>query len=278
MKALRRTMTTAVWYEEAVPENPFFPKHSFCHGYNFYGDLIGKADFASLIFLHLRGELPGREERDRFDFLLAAVMNPGPRHPQNQSAMAAAVGGCPPGAALMAGFSSSMGQTEGGMAVENVIRMLNELSPTAAGTRPPLSFAFLRDRFAIQDEIPGFGTLYGIQDIQALQVVSRLKKNGWVGKKLALLLELETLIRPHRREWIRLYGVVAAGWADLGITPAQGHGLYMLASGFGMLAFLAERYDQKWYDFPTWYTHGTYRYEPNRTAHRVRPPEEESDR
>ena len=35
-----------IWAEEAEPDNPFEAKACYCHGYDVYGDLLGKAGWA----------------------------------------------------------------------------------------------------------------------------------------------------------------------------------------------------------------------------------------
>ena len=113
MKKLENKIKISIWLEEAAGDNPFYADKSYCHGYDFYNYLLGRYSWTEIVFLHLKGELPTQEENSHFNLLLTSIMNPGPRSLTNRAAMSAAIGGCPVGGALMAGFSCSMGEHEG---------------------------------------------------------------------------------------------------------------------------------------------------------------------
>jgi citrate synthase len=246
----RARVTTAIWNEKAADDNPFYPRESYCCGYDYYGELLGRFSWTSLLYLQLRGELPDTRQAGFFDLMLSAVMNPGPRDPQNQSAMAAAVGGCPVGGSLMAGFGTSQGSREGGGAVEACMAMLDLL---VAG-EVVADRALLTERFGDGEDCPGFGLWFGEKDHRAPLVGNLIRSRGYPDRRLSLL---ETL-----GDDLRLYGVFAAGLGDLGFTPRQGHGLFMISGGGGMLAFLCEQYSVHWSGFPHWFGYGEYRYEP----------------
>jgi citrate synthase len=263
LKRLENKIKTAIWCEEAEHDNPFYARKSFCHGYDFYNTLLGRFGFSELVFLHLRGELPEKEINEHFNLLLSAVMNPGPRDLQNRAAMSAAIGGCPVGGAMISGFSCSMGGLQGGLAVEAVMRMLLDIKERAPEADNYLSvYNELAEKHNNRG-IPGFGLLNAGKDTPALRLVELLRQRNWNGFFVDLLLHLEEQALKNQKPGLRLYGVFAASLLDLGFSPQQGHGLYMLASGVGMLGFLCERYEQKWYEYPTWFTDAQYRYERN---------------
>lgn len=262
MKKLENKVKTSIWLEKAEDKNPFYAEKSYCHGYDFYNDLLGNYSWAELVFLHLRGELPSKEINKHFNLLIASIMNSGPRDLQNRAAMSAAIGGCPVGGALMAGFSCSMGELQGGLAVEATMRMLLDIKEHLDRDRVfPFSYKELVNRYQNNEQIPGFGLLYAEQDTQAERLLRLLQEQQWDGPFIGLLVQVETILTGGSEQRIRLYGVFAASLLDLGFSPQQGHGLYMLAGGAGMLGFLCERYGEKWYEYPTWFSDAVYNYE-----------------
>ena len=59
-------------------------------------DLIGRASFAQMIWLLLRGELPGRDQAELLDIALMAAVDHGPQAPSIAIArMAASLAGSP---------------------------------------------------------------------------------------------------------------------------------------------------------------------------------------
>jgi len=112
-------------------------------------------------------------------------------------------------------------------------------------------------------QIPGFGLFYGDKEKNAELVIKKVMKTGIKHNFLSLFRSLEVAIREERGHYIRLYGVFAAGLLDLGFSPPQGHGLFMIASASGMLTHLCERYNDHWTEYPHWFKEGSYHYEPS---------------
>jgi citrate synthase len=262
LKKLENKIKTSIWCEEQADDNPFYAEKSYCHGYDFYNDLLGRHSWTELVFLHLRGELPSKKINKHFNLLLSAVMNPGPRDLQNRAAMSAAIGGCPVGGALMAGFSCAMGELEGGLAVEAVMSMLLDIKKQAGRSEDfPFSYNEIVERYQHNEQIQGFGLLYAEHDTHARRLLAILQEQECDGPFLRLLVQMEKLVAGGCEQRLRLYGVFAASLLDLGFSPQQGHGIYMLAGGAAMLGFLSERYSQKWYEYPTWFSDATYNYQ-----------------
>jgi citrate synthase len=262
LKKLENKIKTSIWSEKQADDNPFYAEKSYCHGYDFYNELLGRYSFTELIFLHLRGELPSRVVNNHFNLLLTAVMNPGPRDLQNRAAMSAAIGGCPVGGALMAGFSCAMGELEGGLAVEAVMCMLPDIKEqTDRIGEFPFSYDELVERYQNNGQLPGFGLLYAEHDTHARRLLALLREKAWDGPFVRLLEQMEEVVAGGCEHRVRLYGVLAASLLDLGFSPYQGHGLYILSGGAAMLGFLNERYSQKWYEYPTWFSDAAYNYQ-----------------
>jgi citrate synthase len=271
MKEPQNRVVTSVWKEEAHAQNPFYPETSRCHGYDFYGAILGRYDFSEVLFLLLRGELPTAAERDLFNLLLSAVINPGPRDPAVHIAMTGAVSGVPPGSALGAGLAVAQGSVEGGSAVEETMRWLSACKETllkSSNRNAEMSMFMKRisdpahweSVFGKPAPLPGFGRLYGERDGQALRLIELLQSRGLAGFHLRLLLNAERRLDPDVQGWVRLYGAFGASLLDLGFSPEQGHGLFLIARSGGLLTHLCEQYGRNWRDFPSWFGPGYYHY------------------
>src|SRR4051812_48489116 len=106
-------MQSRIWLEEGEPDNAFAARAAYCHGYDVYGEMLGKARWADMIYLLFRGEAPSPSQAARLDVLAVALANPGPREPSVHAAMCGGVGGSPSAAALMAALAVGAGSCGG---------------------------------------------------------------------------------------------------------------------------------------------------------------------
>src|SRR6476659_8540911 len=102
-----------IWLEEPEPDNPFAARAAFCHGYDVYGEMLGRANWADMIHLLFRGEAPSPSARAALDILAVALANPGPRDPSVHAAMCGGVGGSVAAASLMAALAVGAGSLGG---------------------------------------------------------------------------------------------------------------------------------------------------------------------
>jgi citrate synthase len=68
-----------IWSEEAEADNPFEARACYCHGYDVYGGMLGKAGWAEALFLLFRGERPDGRQARLLEHLSVALLNRGPR-------------------------------------------------------------------------------------------------------------------------------------------------------------------------------------------------------
>ena len=106
-------MQSRIWLEEPEPDNPFAARSAYCHGYDVYGAMLGKAGWTDMIFLLFRGEAPSRTQAALLDILAVALANPGPREASVQAAMCGGVGGSPAASSLMAALAVGAGSLGG---------------------------------------------------------------------------------------------------------------------------------------------------------------------
>lgn len=225
---------TRIWQEIPSEENPYLAGQCRCHGYDIM-ELAGKRSFAEVLFLLFQGELPTLAQARMLEFLLIAMINPGPRHPATRAAMNAGVGKTTPVHILPIALTVLGGEHLGGQEVERAIRFFrkhldsepDEIAGTLLGQERP----------SVGDWhiAPGFGSRFGGVDQMPGSIVDMLlRQNGdwralrW-GKQLAMAMNAGGL------GWLGT-GVVAAALCDLGFAPQAGGGLFQLICAPGILA------------------------------------------
>src|SRR5688500_16179761 len=110
-------LESRIWREEPEPDNPFAARAAFCHGYDVFGEMLGQAGWADVVFLLFRGEAPVRAQAAMLEILAVALANPGPRDPSVHAAMSGGVGGSVAAASLMAALAVGAGSYGGGREV-----------------------------------------------------------------------------------------------------------------------------------------------------------------
>ena len=80
-------MLSRIWLEEPEEANAFAARSAHCHGYDVFGDMLGHARWADMIYLLFRGEAPTAPQAAAMDLLAVALANPGPRDASVHAAM-----------------------------------------------------------------------------------------------------------------------------------------------------------------------------------------------
>ncbi len=247
---------TSIWKEEPAPTNAFFPRRSLCHGYDFFGELLGSRPFTHVVYLLMRGELPGGLEARTLDLLMTSVINPGPRHWAVRAAMNGAVGGTSIGNCLVAGLGTLQGEYLGAQCVREAAEMFLWAREQAAD--PAQTSTVFASRWP---ELPGYGLLYSERDSRAARVAELLESMELAGPVLNLARAAEQSIAAEHRIWLTLPGVFAAALLDLGFSEDQAAGLFLIASAPGILAHAAEQRNRRWNEYPIYWDPKLYSYE-----------------
>jgi citrate synthase len=225
---------TRLWQEIPSKENPYLAGQCRCHGYDIL-ELAGKKSFAEVLFLLFQGELPTPEQAGMLEFLLIAMINPGPRHPATRAAMNAAVSKTHTQHLLPIGLSVLGGAHLGGAEVLASMRFLG-----ANLERLPAEVA--RECLTVPrpDEgdfhpAPGFGSRFGGIDPMPGRMADVLTTLPGSGAAMTWGTAFVETLTPHGLGWLGP-GVAAACLHDLGFSPWAGAGLFQLACAPGILA------------------------------------------
>jgi citrate synthase len=224
-----QVINTRIWQELPEADNPFAAAVCRAHGYDVYGQLLGKASYVEYLYLLLKGERPTAQAASAFNILAVALANPGPRDTSVHAAMAAGATGTPASSALMAAVAAGAGSAGGArevfLAMQAWDACRTELSTWQQHLAAPAASGPL---FWPQPEHPpGFdphGKRCATPVLQLLAALHSVLPDGMV----AWLDDQRLLLEQACGLPLAQNGVVAAAFADLGLTPAEGEMLTLL--------------------------------------------------
>jgi citrate synthase len=230
---------TAIWDEEAEPDNPFVAVRSYCRGYDVFGELLGAISSSDYLYLLLRGELPAPASSTTLQILAVALANPGPRDPSVHAAMAAGVGGSTAASMLMAALAVGAGSQGGAREVFDAMACLQGSAPPPRPT----------DIWPEPAATPGFSDQARQCPLPVRQTLARLTALLPEGRTADLHVRREAL-EAERGAPLALTGVVAAALTDLGFSAEEGEMLYLLLRLPGAAAHALEQKRQGFRHFP----------------------------
>lgn len=233
---------TRIWREEAEAEDPFTAAAAYCHGYDVYGDLLGKARWADMLYLLLRGEAPAPRQALLLDALAVALANAGPRDPMIHAAMCGGTGGSTAASTLMAALAVGAGHLGGGREVMLAMRRWKECGTDLAAWEgrlraPP---AGAPTSWPDPEHQPGFvpnGAVTGRPVKQTLACLAALAS----GPELPWLAEQREKLEAAAGLPLALSGVAAAAYVELGLSPGEGEMLHLLLRLPGAAAHALEQ-------------------------------------
>lgn len=216
---------TKITLEQAPEHNPYLVEKQFIHGYD-HLDLLENCNFADVIFLLLRGELPSKDQSILFNKLAIALINPGVRHPAAQASIVAGVGKTDTVNILPISLGIYGGTFDGAGEIEATIRLFRKYA------RKPAEEV---KEDALQEKIPSITQHYGDADTYANTLLEKLLPYAKDGKIFSWLYQLQSLIYSENIG-ITKTSICAAILADLGFQPRQGASVMQLFAAPGLLA------------------------------------------
>lgn len=244
-------LTTQIWREEAEPGNAFAARAAHCHGYDVYGEMLGRAGWADMVYLLFRGEAPWPEQRELLEMLAVALANAGPRDGAVHAAMASAVGGAPAAASLIAALSVGAGRQDGARDVFDAMTgwAACGLDLPAWQQRLAARGTVRLDLWPDSDRAAGFDP-HGratagivVQALDAMAGLAQAERLRWLARHRA---ELELAAGLP----LAMCGVAAAALADLGFSPDEGEMLFLLLRLPGAAAHALEQRGLGYQRFP----------------------------
>ncbi|MFV0664887.1 hypothetical protein [Denitromonas sp.] len=235
---------TRIWDESPDPRSPFLGQNVRLFGYDYYGDLVGRARWVEMLWLLFTGEAPTPDQSALLERLAVALANPGPRDPSVHAAMCGGVGGSPPAASLVAALAVASGDHGGA----GELRRAMSAWATAGE-------AFDRVTDALTEQAddtgmwPGFSPLSHHTAHSVLDCLAALGRAS-LARRLTWLHQHEPSLSDAARCGLSLTGVAAAALTDLGMDLDQGEALFLLLRLPGTLAHAVEQSGKRHKQFP----------------------------
>ncbi len=213
--------------------------------------LIGQVSFAQMIWLMLRGELPGRKQGELLDAALMSAVDHGPQAPSIAIARMAATCGVGLNNA-MASALNVLGDVHGG-AGEQAVELYQDVARRIDGGQAQdeaVRGALADYRDARGKFVSGFGHRFHPLDPRAprlLALVDKAAGEGVVsGRFAAIARAVETELGAGRSKPIpmNIDGATAVIYAELGFPAPLARGLFCLSRSVGILAHAWEQTQQ----------------------------------
>ena len=214
-------------------------------------ELIGRISFPQMIWLMVRGDLPGADQSQLLEAALVASVDHGPHAPSIAIARMAATCGVDLNNA-MASAINVLGDTHGG-AGQQCMEIYEEISAILdRGTAPDVACDEVLERFVAAHGkiIPGFGHRFHPIDPRVaplLKMVADAAQRGVVSGRFAGIgraVEAAIQRRTGKPVPMNIDGVTAVIFSELGFAAALGRGLFILSRSVGILSHAWEQMQQ----------------------------------
>lgn len=248
----KEILRTRIWNEEPEPDNPFAASSCYCHGYDVFGDVLGKATWIEYLYLLFKGERPGQDQARYLEGLAIALANPGPRDPSVHAAMSGSVGGSHNASCLMAALAVGAGQLGGArevaLAMDLWARCGTELKvwENQLSNPPDEGFTGVWPRM---EHAPGFDP-YGVSCPTPIRQLLKYLSKHSTADAIRWLDDNRPALEMAAHCPLSMTGVAAAVLHDLGLTSEQGEMLYLLLRLPGAAAHALEQKEFGFRHFP----------------------------
>jgi len=244
-------LRTSIWLEEPEPDNAFAAASAHCHGYDVYGEMLGRARWVEMLYLLLRGDVPARAQADALESLAVALANAGPRDAAVHAAMSSGVGGSPAAASLMAALAVGAGQYGGAREVFLAMEGWSSCGTSAAAWRDRQD-ALVAAPIGVWpacEHVPGFDPNTTRASLPVAQTLHHLAGFG-CGTALPWLVEHLDAMQTLAGCGLAMTGVAAAALHDLGFTADEGEMMFLMLRLPGAAAHAIEQRRKGHRQFP----------------------------
>lgn len=244
-------INTRIWQERAEADNPFAAALCRCHGYDVYGQLLGRASYIDYLYLLLKGERPGRAQSTALEILAVALANPGPRDPSVHAAMATGATGSPASASLMAAIAAGAGSAGGAREVLLAMQTWAECGMDLDAWNSRLAAPVeTRPAFWPQMEhAPGFDP-HGASCATPVRQLLAALHSALPDGPLSWLASQRSALEQAAGIPLAQNGVVAAAFTALGLSPSEGEMFTLLWRLPGAAVHALEQQQRGFRQFP----------------------------
>jgi len=214
--------------------------------------LIGELSYAQMVWLMLRGEVPGAEQAALLEAALVAAVDHGPQAPSIAIARMSVTCGVDINNA-MASAVNVLGDVHGGagqQCMELYRAVVDEAEPSPGQARSVEDAArSVIDHYqaSVSKIVPGFGHRFHHRDPRSVRLLAMLetaRASGVIsGRYLDAARAVEGDLERRKRKSLpmNIDGATAAIYCELGFPPVLGRGLFILSRSVGILAHAYEQ-------------------------------------
>jgi citrate synthase len=203
--------------------------------------LMEHRSFADVIFLTLKGELPGPAEAEMFEAILVSSVDHGVSPPSVLGARNSISAGNALNAAVAAGILS-IGDVHGG-AIEQAARIMQEWV-RKPGSPTELARQLVDELTAKNRRMPGYGHRLHSTDPRTVKLFEKAERLKFSGRHIELCKEIENALeaKSGKRLPINVDGAIAAVTSDMGFDYRLGKGFFILSRTVGLIAHAFEEW------------------------------------
>ena len=244
-KAIAAVDAASKWWTTSIID--IHPGEIAIRGYPIE-ELIGRISYPQMVWLMLRGELPGDAQGRLLEAAIVAGVDHGPHAPSIAISRMAVTCGLPLNGA-MASAINALDDIHGG-AGQQCMELFDQVAKAARGgaiTRELVEGEL--DAYAAKNGkiVPGFGHRWHPVDPRAtrlLELLEQAREEGTVeGRFSTIALFIEQILAERKKSPIPLNidGITAVIYSELGFEPELGRGLFILSRSVGILSHAWEQ-------------------------------------
>lgn len=206
---------------------------------------MGKATFAQMFYLLIKGELPDRNTSRLLDMMLVSSVDHGVTPPSTLAALTAASTGAPINGAIAAGILSI--NAHHGGAIEGCMRIILEVkehSLREAISPENAAYRLVDDYREKRIKIHGFGHRIHTRDPRAVKLLSAAEDLYLSGEYIQILSFIHSALEKVlvKELAINVDGALAALLLELEIPAELANGFFIMARVPGLIAHIHEEW------------------------------------
>jgi len=218
------------------------PNKLLLRGYRI-DELMGKANFAQVVFLAIKGELPNEREAKMIDAMLVSSIDHGVTPPSCLAARTIASAGSPLNAAI-AGGVLAISRHHGG-AIEDSMKVIREAvrrKKEMNKTQEEMATILLKEFKEKNRRFPGFGHRIHTKDPRTTKLFQIASDLGIAGEYVGMARAIEDVIEKEsgKRLPINVDGAIATLLCEMDFPSELANAFFILARIPGLVAHVYE--------------------------------------